>query len=169
MRDKKEINELKCKSCNSDNIRKLSIIYESGTANFDGKASGSGSTLGTFGVGLNSYSSTFNGSSMSLLAEKASPPMKFRYFLVLKNLLIFMFIGIVLGNIYDFVESFVNFFYFFFVIVYVLGWIYNKYVYKPEKIIWDKSFMCLKCGEIFQIDDFSPDNLQALNKGEKNV
>ena len=68
----------KCGSCGSEDIQKLSVVYETGTSNIDARTTGSSTGLGIgrggLGVGTAFNSSRTRGTQTTELAKRAAPP-----------------------------------------------------------------------------------------------
>lgn len=143
---------MQCTQCNSDNVQKLSLVYEQGTQNIQttGYTTGSGVGVGSggLGVGFGSTRTTTTGKSQSIVAQKAAPPDK-------KSLV--LPIVMVIGGIFFLMASFKGGW------AIVLGWgliaaggfmiwkgyQYNKNTYPPLYTEWQRSWFCNKCGSIF--------------------
>ncbi len=70
---------MQCTECNSDNVQRLSVIYESGTQQINTTSNSIGSSVGVgrgFGLGVGSATTKTKGTSQSYLAGKAAPPKK---------------------------------------------------------------------------------------------
>jgi hypothetical protein len=136
---------LACGACKSENIQKLSLVYEGGLSHAQGKETGVGLGLGVGGGGVGIGSSKYKGTSQSLLSKNAAPPVKRKllkvgFFYVLGAWLVYQFapgnLGIVLlliagGGLHGF-----------------RNWRYNQNTFPGLFRKWDSSFLCLKCGEI---------------------
>lgn len=147
---------IQCQSCGSENVQRLSIVYDGGLSEINAKESGSGIGFGSGGLGVGFGSSKIKGSNQSRLSQKAAPPEKKR---VIKHFAIW---GIGLFLVPP-------------VVVSVLGWDssiaqlltlllylgaaglhiysdiqYNRRIYPNLFTRWDESFLCHKCGLMFQ-------------------
>lgn len=144
---------MKCPKCQSENTQRLEVVYENGTTNIDthSKTVGGGLAGSSLG-GAAAYTNT-TGTSQTRMAEKASPPAKkntaqavgaaigfsFPAYLFLSDGS-FMWGGIFLlliaGSIWLAKE-----------------WIaYNSNVWPSLYDNWSKSWICHKCGNIFQAE-----------------
>lgn len=134
-----------CPKCNSENVQKLSVVYESGTHNINtqsntaggGYAFGNGG--GFFTVGATTRT---RGIQQSMLAEKATPPKKRPYFPcvafffgILFILLDFVFLGVV-----------------FMIVSPIYGYFayqYNTHTWPNLYHEWNALWHCNKCGELY--------------------
>ena len=136
---------LTCEACKSENIQKLSLVYEIGLSQVKGKQSGVGFGLGgdggVVGVGTTKYS----GTNQTLASKNAAPPvkkkpMKVGLFYLLAAWSVFQFapgnLGIVLILLAGCgVHVFANI-------------RYNQRIYPTLFQKWNGAFLCLKCGSI---------------------
>lgn len=143
---------MQCTQCNSDNVQKLSLVYEQGTQNIQttGHTTGAGVGFGSGGLGaaFGSARTTTAGKSQSITAQKAAPPNKKP--LILQVVLTIVGILLLMA---DFKGGWAI----------VLGWgliatggfmiwksyQYNKNTYPPLYAEWQRSWFCNKCGSIF--------------------
>lgn len=70
---------MKCKSCGSDNTQRLVVAYQNGTRIINTRSNSVGVGVGFGGLGVGSATTTTTGTSTSLLATRAAPPSKKRY------------------------------------------------------------------------------------------
>lgn len=156
---------LVCPSCESHEVRKVSLVYEEGFQKTRTKTifgGGAISLLGpVFGLGA-AYS---RGTSQSLLAERLAPPRvprPFFYaviaFLVIGivGLLPPILIGIIFGNI---AYHFVVFIWFAALIAYPCYVFIREMAllrgYQKKLSDWNQLFMCNQCGHIFDPSEVS--------------
>jgi len=147
--------ELNCIRCGGAETQRLSVAYESGISDINT----SGTTTGLFasgnGLGIGGGSTRTRGTAQTALSQRAAPPAKKRYLkpllligLLLPFILPYLFQAILPGKVGNLIAE----------IIYVgclLGWIafalrYNTQQWPPLKAIWDRSFICLRCGTTFQ-------------------
>ncbi len=141
-----------CPQCKSDNVQKLSIIYESGTQqiNTTSRTVGGGvGYAGGLGGGAGSASTHTTGQSQSLLAQKAAPPKKKTFgvaVLVLFTGLIFLCMAMGGSN-----NSFLIFLASIPLSVFLgyKAYRYNQDEYPPLYQNWLKMWHCHKCGSIY--------------------
>lgn len=137
---------MQCPQCKSDNVQKLSLIYESGTQkiNTTSRTAGGGvGYAGGLGGGVGSASTHTTGQSQSLLAKKAEPPKK-KTFGVAALILLAGLIAWGVGYFIIFLAALV-----------LAGFIgykahrYNQDEYPPKYQDWLKMWHCHKCGTIY--------------------
>jgi hypothetical protein len=147
---------IQCQGCGSESVQKLSMVYDSGLSDINAKEGGVGVGFGSGGIGIGFGSSKIKGSNQSRLSQKAAPPEKKR---AIKHFAIW---GIGLFIVPP-------------VVVSVLGWDssiaqlltvllylaaaglhiysdiqYNRRIYPGLFTRWTGSFLCHKCGLMFQ-------------------
>lgn len=138
---------MQCTTCNSDNVQKLSVVYEQGTQNIKttGRTRGGGVGFGGggLGAGLGLARTTTKGTSQSIAAQKAAPPEKKKIaipiMLIIGGLIAMGAIHMIVGLIMLAIGGF-------------LFWKfsqYNKQNYPPLYSEWQNSWLCNKCGAVF--------------------
>lgn len=139
-----------CPKCASAEARSLSLIYREGLSTTVTNTTGVGFGGGGGGMGAGTMSAVSHGRSQSALSKEAAPPAK-------KNiigwaLLVALFGFMFLGSFKDIGLST-----FFFAGIAGLGvWmIKNNRAYNSEQFPelysqWQQSFMCSRCGAVFQ-------------------
>lgn len=140
---------MQCAECNSDNVQRLSVVYEAGTQkiNTQSRTFGSGVGIGGGGAGLGfgSANTHTTGTSQSHLAQKAAPPKKrsFAPTAILAALGIIPYVMLSLP------------FTILLLLLAVAGiWAYMAYRYNTQQYpplyqAWQKSWHCNKCGAIY--------------------
>ncbi len=134
-----------CQSCQSDNIQKLSLVYEGGLTQLDGKQSGVGVGIGAGGLGFGLGSSKLKGVNQSMLSKRAAPPAKKR---MIRNAI---FYGVGVWFVWNFIPGNLGM-----VLILALGGglhVFLNYKYNRDKFPmlfgeWDLSYLCQKCGVI---------------------
>ena len=159
---------MKCYTCESDNVQKLSVIFQNGTSKTTGSIhsshTGGGIGLGSGGFGgfggVGSSNSTVNTTTSSDLAKRCAPPDKYNFKApllmgMLALVAIFIFDGLaqmdmagmatlaILGLIGGAAYSGYK------------GFTYNKTEYPVLMQAWSKKWHCNKCGEIFEFERVS--------------
>jgi hypothetical protein len=136
-----------CPKCSSDNTQRLEVIYESGTQQIrtvSNTVGGGGAGSGPFGGGA--VTST-TGTQQTASAQKASPPTKKSY------------VGPILLAVVSVPVVFNPSFEYFLFAAPAMGlayWLwrrasdYNTNVWPGLKKIWLDSWMCNRCGNIYQ-------------------
>ena len=136
---------LTCEACKSENIQKLSLVYEGGLSHLQGKQSGIGFGIGADGGAVGIGSSKFKGTNQSVMSKNASPPSKKKpikvgFFYLLGAWIIYQFAP---GNLAI-------------VLLLIVGGAahvvanlrYNQRIFPGLFQKWNASFLCLKCGTI---------------------
>ncbi len=140
-----------CPSCKSDNIQRLSVIYEGGLSDINTKSKGTAIGFGRGGIGVGVGSSKTTGTSQTAASQRAAPPAKKRY---LKPLLIvfatFMLMSLFIDAKSSIVTNVLGIGWF----AASAGWIYYAFQYNakkwpPLKAVWDNSYLCNRCNEMF--------------------
>lgn len=140
---------MQCTQCNSDNVQKLSVVYQSGTSQINttsrtfGSGVGFGGGGGLFGVGSASTKTT--GQSQSHLAAIASPPKKKGYmipYVIIVLSIIAVMAKIITGGVFILPLALAVF------LIY-RAFSYNKNQWPPKYQEWSKSWHCNKCGAIY--------------------
>ena len=153
---------MQCLKCNSEDAVKLSVVHAAGLSDIRTHVRGHGWAAGDSGLLLGFGSSKVIGTSQTKLSKLAAPPHKKRY----RHVILAWFIGLFMaGPLIDvFTASSRNpdaflrrdfeiFAYTFFIIaVFVLAilWNFNHLILPRRRELWNRSFMCRRCGEIFQ-------------------
>lgn len=133
---------MNCPQCKSDNVQKLSVIYDAGTHKINTTSSTFGSGVGNRGgFGIGTATTRTQGTSQTKAAEKAAPPKKKNYMWAAIIIAVGLFLSI---------ESIA------FILVLPIGgylayraYTYNSVNYPPLFSAWEKQWMCNKCGEIY--------------------
>jgi hypothetical protein len=95
---KESFMEYLCPTCKSDNIQRLSVIYEGGLSHIDTESSGTVAGVGRGGVGAGAVALTTTGTSQTAASKRAAPPEKKNYVGPLMGIFIAAFIGMVLTD-----------------------------------------------------------------------
>jgi len=140
---------MQCTTCQSDNVQKLSLVYEQGTQNIRTSShttgGGVGFGRGGLGVGGGSATTTTTGRSQSIAAQRAAPPDKKKIGIPFTIAGAGLAIALIWGAIPIFLIALA-----------VGGFLfwkfsqYNKNVYPPLYAEWQRSWLCNKCGTIYQ-------------------
>lgn len=131
-----------CPNCQSENIQKLSLIYQAGSSDFSAVTRGVG--IGTGGLGVGGAST--DGTQVSALAQKYGPPPKFP---AIKTIL-FGLIGSVLVAAFSGSELLGTVF-----LVALLGlggfFLYSNFVVHPRAMEkWNRKFLCMRCETLIE-------------------
>jgi len=143
-----------CPSCKSDDVRKLSVIYESGTTVGSLSASGLGMTRDALGGGV----MTGELKTGTLLAQRAAPPKPVTSFGMAA---LFCFLGLVflalsiVGLVKGGTVESISITFLISVVLLALGVAAfrmnekEQTVFAKRKSEWAKTWLCMKCGEKF--------------------
>lgn len=160
---------IQCQSCGNENVQRLSVVYEGGMSEINAKESGMGVGLGSGGVGFGLGSSRIKGNNQSLLSKKAAPPDKkktFKHFLIW-GICLFI-VPPVFVSVFDWNSSLAQF-------VVLLTYLalaglhlysnfqYNRRIYPGLLARWNDSFLCYKCGLMFQNPNLSASGSDVFN------
>jgi hypothetical protein len=152
--------DFSCPVCNSENIQRLSVVYEGGLSYIDTTTSGMAAGYGNGAGGAGSVSARTTGTSQTTASQRAAPPPQKGY---LWPLVLIGFAALVLSwlnsvfidppsrnDLLDhligltWMASSVAAIYFIFQ--------YNSTTWRQLKAAWDNSFVCNRCHEIFRLD-----------------
>jgi hypothetical protein len=142
---------MKCTRCESDNVQRFEVIYETGTSQIStsSKTVGGGHG-GQLGVG-GAYTTT-SGTSTTMIASKASPPEK-------KDLFIYIVLCLIGLLVIFNAKFFSGIFFLGLIMLAIFGLIvnanfkYNEQVFPGEYENWRHMWNCNKCGHTFR-DNF---------------
>jgi hypothetical protein len=142
-----------CPNCQSDNVTKFSVVYESGTSTINTRTTGGSTSYNWTNPSLSSSSSSSKttGIQQTAAAEKCAPPKQKRVF----GLVVFAII-VSLFSYEQFNNGNYGVFFILFFIVLGLGYLgYSNYKFNEGEFpkiyqIWQKSWLCNKCGTTFQ-------------------
>lgn len=149
---------LRCPQCGSANVRRLRIVYESGTVRTSGFVSGGYIGDGGF---YGTYTGSVSGKQQSLLAKKCAPPRKRQgggIFLTLVILAI-MLGACILLNVEKSPGDEVPVPCLVFlaglmaavgVVWSVKDYLWNRNEFPRLRDSWERSFLCFRCGAIFR-------------------
>jgi hypothetical protein len=152
--------DLHCPKCNSTDLKKVSLAYEEGLYQTEGRTRLRAVAVGSGGPDLVVGRATTRGSQQSDLAKKLTPPMKWSYLKVIGwSVLVFVcvswlvfYVNTVTTNART-VSSFPLTFFtlisaaiFAFLLFFV--WRHNHFTYKQRYAQWDRSFLCERCGAV---------------------
>lgn len=154
---------MECLRCRSTEFTKLSLVYEQGSSTLRASSGGLGLAIGTGGADLVLGRARTKGEIRTKLATRISPPHKWSYWKsVVGGLIGLMALQFALGYAHTFLGSGGNFrqqlnwlgWSYFGFLVFVLGVVlwYNSRVFPKRYRIWDCSFMCRRCGHVFQVE-----------------
>ena len=150
-----------CPQCADTNTQRLAIAYESGFANVTAHSTGPVVGFGSGGVRVGVGSATTVGTSQTALSQRAAPPEKASRFwaivcfvLSAPGVFLTMLVLFVHPIQFLFHGGFVALLNPFLWLGYFLNRkanLYNKNEWPPLWEKWNKRFVCLRCGHIFEI------------------
>lgn len=145
-------NKFKCPKCHSDNIQSYPVTFQSNAGTVTTNTVGAG-IAGKFGVGAaHSVGTHING-----IAEIVAPPLKRGYFY---KILLSLFIAFIVettansfsgtaGRVSGWLVLVVALYF----LVYRYTYLWNRDVYPKLCTTWQHSYICMKCGNSFLIND----------------
>jgi hypothetical protein len=143
--------ELSCGRCKSDNIQRLSSVYEGGISSINTKTKSSGIGIARGGIGLGLGRAKTKGTSQSAASLRAAPPPTRGYLKPLALIFVGWFILLLMTQSQVMrslitVGSFAG----------AAAWVYfafqyNANVWPPLKAIWDDSYLCNRCNEVTHV------------------
>ena len=144
-----------CPSCHSENIQKLSIVYESGISDINTTSKGTAVGIGSGGLGIGVGAKETKGTSQTAASQRAAPPLKMKYLKPIGFILVlFIIVSIFIDTHSNIIKSILSYGF----MASSIAWIYyafqyNKKTWPPLKITWDRSFLCNRCSKQFTLED----------------
>ncbi|MGH9440281.1 MAG: hypothetical protein ACRD22_21035 [Terriglobia bacterium] len=153
---------IECPKCGSTEFTKLSLIYAEGFSKLEARSRGWGLIVGSDGADLAFGKFRTKGQIQTKLSQKLSPPRKWSYWKIafggLVGLLVLEFI---LGYVDTFLRVGGNFnqqlawlgYSYIGAVAFILclAFRYNFGVFPRRYHLWDRSFMCRRCGHILEL------------------
>jgi len=144
------MSEYVCTSCSSENIQRLSVIYQGGISDINTKSSGTGIGFGRGGIGIGFGRKRTKGTSQTAASLRAAPPPKKAFLKPLAGIFVCAFILMLFAEGTKFLVA----------LVYLLwaggsvAWVvfainYNKKTWPPLMRVWENSYLCNRCNNIF--------------------
>ena len=141
---------MQCEKCNSENTQRLQVEYEGGTQNTNSVSHTAGAGIGNGGYGGAGATTTTSGVSRSILAGKASPPLKRSYQAQIMFGIIALFFWSFSGESRYIVIHICA------LAVFVLcvyqtysAYTFNSKVWPGQYQFWKSQWLCHKCGHIY--------------------
>jgi hypothetical protein len=152
--------DLRCPKCNSTDLKKLSLGYQEGLYQTEGRTRLRAVAVGSGGPDLVVGRATTRGSQQSAFSKQLSPPVKWSYLKVIGwSVLVFVcfgwlvfYVNTVTTNattvssapltLFAVISAAV------FVFLLFLVWKHNHSTYQKRFAEWDRSFICEHCGAI---------------------
>ncbi len=145
---------LQCTQCNSDNVTSLSVLFDQGTTHVQTKSTSVGVGLGSNGsVGIGGATGTTHGTHQNVSAQKAAPPSPKNVagWIGTTILAALPVLGIFEGTLKGFISGLIFGVITYFCIKKVRSLIeYNKTEFPLEYARWQRSFSCMRCGNVFE-------------------
>jgi len=154
--------DLRCPKCNSTDLKKVSLAYEEGLFRSEVRTRLRAVVAGGSGPDLVVSRATTRGTQQSVLSKKLTPPVKWSYLKVIGwSILVFVSAGwlVFYINAITTKSSTVSsppltFFTVIFVAIFTfllfLVWKHNHSTYQTRYAEWDRSFICQRCGTLFE-------------------
>jgi len=154
---------MQCPRCKSDDAVKLSLVHAAGLSDIETRSRGHAWALGDGGLLLGVGNLTTTGTSQTQLSKLSAPPRKKRY----RHVILAWLIGLVMAGPLIAVltasaanpdalirHDFQIFAYISSAIV-AIGlaalWSFNRMIFPRRHEIWNRTFLCRRCGETFQV------------------
>ncbi|MFZ5658815.1 MAG: hypothetical protein ACOY5C_03035 [Pseudomonadota bacterium] len=143
---------MKCPDCGSENTQALNLVYSSGLSNVNTKTRGVGVGIAGRGLGLGVGSAKTTGIQQTELSTLATPPKRIYYRNIILATVVVFFVGIL------FFESAGDGLKTLWMIACLAGggllfksaYHYNNKVFPRKMGVWNRSFLCLRCGTQFE-------------------
>lgn len=154
--------DLRCPKCNSTDLKKVSLAYEEGLFQSEGRTRLRAVAVGSGGPDLVVGRATTRGTGQSALSKKLTPPVKWSYLKVIGwSVLLFVCVGwlvfyvnTVTTNATTVSSAPLTLFGLIFATVFVFllffVWKHNHSTYQRRFAEWDHSFICQRCGAVSQ-------------------
>ena len=163
--------DLRCPKCNSTDLKKVSLAYQEGLYQTEGRTRLRAVAVGEGGPDLVVGRATTRGSQQSALSKKLTPPVKWSYLKVIGwSVLVFVCVGWLVFYVNTVttnattVSSFpLTFFTLIsaagFALLLFLVWRHNHSAYAQEYARWDRAFICQRCGVVSEQDSHSGETI----------
>lgn len=165
---------IECSQCGSNEFTKLSLVYAQGVSDLNAHSRGWGLIFGSAGADFGFGKFRTKGEIQTRLSQKASPPRKWSYWkIVFWGLIGLLVLDFTLGYADSFLrvgenfnQQLASFWYSYLGVVALalcLAFWHNLRVVPNRYRIWDRSFMCRRCGHILQLPETRDSARQALS------
>ncbi|MGH9451509.1 MAG: hypothetical protein ACRD11_13380 [Terriglobia bacterium] len=153
---------IECPKCGSTEFTKLSLIHADGFSDLDAHSRGWGLLIGSGGADLGFGKFRTKGQIQTKLSWKVSPPRKWSYWkIVFGGLIGLLVLEFLLGYVDTFLRFGGNFsqqlawfgYTYLGVLAFMLGFTlwHNWRVFPNRYRLWNRSFMCRRCGHILEL------------------
>lgn len=168
---------IECQQCGSMQFKKVSLVYTEGLSDLNARSRGWGLLLGSGGADLGFGSFRTKGEIQTRLSQRVSPPRKWSYWkIVLGGLIGLIVLEFLLGYIDTFLRVGENFnrqltvFGYTWIgaiaVILCMTFRHNVWTMPKRRRLWDRSFMCRRCGCVLQRLDPGGAAHRKLNEGK---
>jgi hypothetical protein len=156
--------ELQCPNCRSKDLKKVSLAYQEGLQHVSTRTRLRGVVVGSDGPDVVVGRATTKGIQQTELSKELTPPMKWSYPKLFGwSVLMFLSVGwivfyanTIMRNsssvssiplaVYSLLSAGV------FVVLFLIYWNHNHSTYPGQYALWNRSFICERCGAVSQHD-----------------
>lgn len=164
---------IECPQCGSNEFTKLSLVCAQGFSNLEARSRGWGLMFGNGGADLGFGKFRTKGEIQTRLSQKVSPPSKWSYWKILFwGLIGLLVLEFILGYVDTFLRVSRNFdqqltwfgYGYLGVVAFILCLAvrHNFSVFPRHFHMWNRSFMCRRCGHVLQLPEPNHPADQAL-------
>lgn len=158
--------DLRCPTCNSPDLKKLSLVWQEGRFAVNARSRIRGVVVGEGGPNIVTGKATTRGVHESEIAKRLAPPKKWSYLKLVLWSGVVTFVALI-----AYVRSVMSapgpastmpvtlyavLFPLVFTFLVLLFWRHNTVVYAREYGQWDRSYLCQRCGSVSQHDLAGP-------------
>lgn len=134
---------MNCPHCESENTQKFSVVFSNGFSNIETKTKGSVIGFGSGGIAIGGGASKTKGTQQTALSQQCNPPVLCPW---IKHTVFAVILILLSGGLFFITLPFGIYY----VYKAVTGYRYNKNVYPDAYAVWDRSFLCHRCGGSFE-------------------
>ena len=164
---------IECPQCGSTEFTKLSLVYAEGISDLNARSRGWDILVGSGGADLGFGKVRTKGQIQTRLSQRVSPPPKWSYWKILFSGVVGMLVlEFVLGYIDTFLRTGGNFnqqlawfgYAWLGLVAFILclTFRYNVWTVPKRYRLWDRSFICRRCGHVTQASPLNPCESEAL-------
>lgn len=169
---------MECTRCGSKELKKLSLIYTEGLSDLNARSRGWGLLVGSSGADLAFGKFRTKGQIQTKLSEEVSPPRKWSYLkIALAGLIGLLILEFILGYVDTFLHTGGNFnqqvawfghaWLGIIAVVLCFAVRHNLGVYPHRYRVWNRSFMCRRCGHFLRLPALSDSPSLAVIRGRR--
>jgi DNA-directed RNA polymerase subunit RPC12/RpoP len=152
---------IECPKCGSTEFTKVSMVYAEGISDLEARSRGWGLLFGSGGADIAFGRFRTTAEIQTQLSQRVSPPHKWSYWKILfGGLLGLLILEFILGYVDTFLRTGGNFkaqlawfgYGYLSVVAFVLivAFRYNFAVFPRRYRLWERSFMCRRCGQLLE-------------------